>query len=421
MTEPQAPAPADAPNVAPLLDMAAVAEIVAASIAEHAPVAMKEAIAPYIEKSATLEKYADTIVELERKKQELNTPPEMKGCAFARYARLNAIGKGSWERGVHEAKTKSNWGPDDPTIKAVEKALQADIPEAAGRLIPAATSAEFIELLRGQTVVRSIARVIPMPEGNLTLRKQTAAATATYTGESTAVNATQQTVGDVVLSFKKLVTITAVSNTLLRFASDMADQMVRDDLLQVMALKEDTEFITGDATASTPQGILNRVDAANKFNDAGTTYGNQLSDYTKAIRLLEAANIPLTTQTGWWLMHPQVFWGIYSTVGATEDATSPFQAGLNMSPPQLLGFRVLKTTQVGTDRIYFCHGPTLLIGDSMNLDVAGFDGASYVDSTGTLVSGASRDESIIRVVSEHDFNMRHNLGASIIQTVTVGA
>jgi HK97 family phage major capsid protein len=431
MTEPQVIPALDPNKAAPTpvetkFDMADVADIVKQAIEEHAPVAMKEAIAPYVEKSATLEKYADAIVELERKKQELNTPPGMKGCAFVRYARLNALGKGNWELGIREAKQRSAWGPDDPTAIAAEKALTASDPSAAGSIIPAVMAAEFIELLRGRTTVRSIARIIPMPQGNLTLRKQTAAATATYTGESTVVNASQQTVGDVVLAFKKLVTITAVSNSLLRFSSGVADEMVRDDLLMVMALKEDLEFITGNAASSTPQGILNRVADANKFDDTGTTYAQQIADYAKAIRLLEDANIPLTSTTGWWIMHPQIFWGIFATTGTTEDATSPFQAGLNLNPPQLLGYPVLKTTQTGasgasTGRIYFCHGPTLLIGDSLNMEVTSFDGASYVDSTGTLVSGASRDESIIRVVSEHDFNMRHDLGASIIETVTVGS
>lgn len=408
-----------------MFDMADLADViketVASTVKDSVPAMVAEAVKPFTEKSETSAKYADAIIEMERKKQELNTPKAEKGCTFARYARLKALGKGDWERGVREARQRNAWGPDDPVVQAVEKALTASDADQAGGIILPAVAAEFIELLRAQATVRSIARVLPMPNGSLEFRKQTAAATASYTGESAAVNASQQTVGNVTLSFKKLVTITAVSNSLLRFASPDADQMVRDDLLQVMALREDLAFLTGDGESSTPMGILNRVNSANKFDDGGTTYAQQKADYTKAIRLIEAANVPLTPETGHWIMHPQPFWGIYATTGSTEDATSPFQAALNLNPPQMLGFEVKKSTQPGTTKIYFAHGPSLLVGDSMNIELTAMDGAAYVDSSGTMVSGTSRDETVIKAVSEHDFNMRHDLAAAVIETVTVGA
>jgi len=281
-------------------------------------------------------------------------------------------------------------------------------------------------------VIRSLARTLPMPAGNLSMRKQTAAGTAYYVGESSNATASQQTVGDINFSFKKLVALTPVSNSLLRMASPEADAFVREDLLQIMALREDAAFLTDDGTGNTPVGLFNLIDAANIFADAGTTFAQQIGDYTKAVKLVEEANVPVDDQNGHYILAPRVFWGIYKTAGATEDATLPFAPGFNLPEPRLLGYRVHKTTQAKkitnagadlantADRIYFVHAPSMIIADSLDLKVDSFDGAAYYDGS-NVVSGVSRDETVIRVISEHDFALRHSLAGSVITGVSVGA
>lgn len=427
-----------------LFDAAEIAEIVKSAVAEHAPAAVtaavSEAIKPYVEKAQGLNDYANAIVELERKKAELETPASEKGMKFARYARALALGKGDPDRAAFEA--GHAWGTSDPVVKNLrdwrktsEKALQAGVPSAAGSLIPPDISSEFIDLLRGKSVVRSIARVIPMPFGQLSIRKQTAAATAAYVGESSNATASQQSTGLLNLAFKKLAGLTSISNSLLRFGNPMVDRMVRDDLLNVLALKEDAVFLAGNGLVNTPAGIFTLTNNANVFADAGITYANQISDYTKSVKLVEEADVPVNEENGYWILAPRVFWGIYKTTGAAEDATSPFQAGLNLPEPRLLGYRVKKTTQAkkayaggdatestlanNADRIYFVHADSLIIGDSLNVLVDSFDGAAYHDGS-AVVSGVSRDETVIRCLSEHDFGMRYDLAAAVITGVSVG-
>lgn len=423
-----------------MVTAADVAEVVKKAFAEHAKPILDEALKPYIEKSNGMSEYAQALVEIERKKSELQTPPGEKGLKLARYARALALGKGDPERAIRES--AYYWGTDDHVTKglksAYEKALTAGSPTGAGALIPPAVSAEFIELLRGRAVVRSLARIIPMPNGHLQIRKQTAAATASYSGESTNITASQQTVGMLNLSFKKLAALTPVSNSLLRFANPEVDRMVRDDLLAVMSLKEDAAFLAGNGLVNMPAGVFTQVDPANVFADAGTTYAQQIGDYTKAIKLIEEADVPIMDGDLAWVLAPRVFWGVYKTTGATEDATSPFQAGLNLNPPRLVGNEVHRTTQAKkafagsdatestlantADRIYLVHKPSLLIGDSLNLQVDAYDGGAYVDATtGAVVSAVSRDETVIRVISEHDFALRYALAASVITGVSVGS
>ncbi|MCI0702591.1 MAG: phage major capsid protein, partial [Planctomycetia bacterium] len=394
------------------------------AVAEQAASVINEAIKPYAEKAQGLHDYASAIVELERKKAELNTPAAEKGNTFARYTRALALGKGDPDRAAFEAGRA--WGTEDSVVKALknwreDKALTAGNPSGAGSVIPPAVAAEFIELLRGRAVVRSIARVFPMPNGNLQFRKQTAAATAAYSAESTNITASQLEVGTVNLSFKKLTALSPVSNSLLRFGAPEIDAMVREDLLAVMALKEDAAFLAGNGLSNMPLGIFGRVNAANVFADAGTTFAQQLADYTKAIKLLEEGDVDVNEDNGYFIVAPRVFWGIFGTVGTNTDG--PFMAGLQLPEPRLLGHRILKTTQAKkafaggdatestlgstADRIYFVHAPSLVIGDSMNLQVAAFDGGAYYNGS-SVVSGVSLDETVIRVISEHDFGMRHD-------------
>jgi HK97 family phage major capsid protein len=414
-------------NVTGALEAAAMAEVIQKGIREYAAPAIAEALKPYLEKGAKFQEIAEGITKLESDKKQLN--PEQKKNGFARFVRALALGKGNRDRSLYEA--KQHWGDGDYVVESLKKALTAADPAGAGRLIPAEYSAEFVELLRGRTVVRRLARTLPMPAGNLSMRKQTAAGTAYYVGESSNVTSSQQTVGDINFSFKKLVALTPVSNSLLRMAAPEADAFVREDLLQIMALREDAAFLTDDGTSNTPVGIFNQIDAANIFADAGTTFAQQIGDYTKAIKLVEEANVPVDDENGHWILAPRVFWGIYKTAGATEDATLPFAPGFNLPEPRLLGYRVHKSTQAKkitnagadlaatADRIYFVHAPSLIIADSLDLKVDSFDGAAYYDGS-NVVSGVSRDETVIRVISEHDFAMRYGLAGSVITGVSVG-
>lgn len=413
------------PDVEQQFDMAELAEVVRKIVEEAAPAAMKEAIKPYVEKSVTLEKYADTLVELERKKKELNTPQEFKGCEFARRARVIALGKGSAERGIWEARhgKGSNWDKDDPTLVEMSKSLTASDPAAAGGMIPPAVSAEFIELLRPMTVMRSIGRVIPMPLGSLTMRKQTASATSYYVGESANATISQGAIGAINFNFKTLVTVTPVSNSLLRFGGRDVDVFVRDDLLESQATKEDLEFLKGDGDENTPVGVDHRMAAANQVAESGTTIADVMADYTGLPKLLEAANLRLDDNNGYYVMHSSVKWGLFVTGGSTEDATFPLQAMLNAG--RLFGYQVKTTTQAGvpgasTGFVYFLRGPSMLIADSLSADVSAYEGGAYHDGS-NVVSGVSTDETVIKVVSQHDFNMRHDSAAARLSAVTVGA
>jgi len=66
----------------------------------------------------------------------------------------------------------------------------------------------------------------------------------------------------------------------------------------------------------------------------------------------------------------------------------------------------------------FVHSPSCLIGDSLNVQVDVFPNGAYYDGS-VVVSGISTDETPIRVLREHDFAMRHDVGAAVDYNVTI--
>ena len=55
----------------------------------------------------------------------------------------------------------------------------------------------------------------------------------------------------------------------------------------------------------------------------------------------------------------------------------------------------------------------VIIGETYNILVDASDVASYKDSGGNQVSGFQRDQTVFRVISEHDFNIRHQASVAV--------
>lgn len=356
-----------------------------------------------------------------------------KGLMLARHCRAINLGQGDVDKAI--AAVKRTWGSDDPVLESlefgkkmrdggpgVEKNLSAGNAAAAGNMILPDYAIEWIELLRNQTVVRGLpgVRVLPMPVGGMAIRKQITAGTAAYVGEAANIASSDQAVAPLNLLYRKLVALTVVSNDLLRMSGNLADAFVRDDLLAVSAIREDLAFLRGSGSSYEPTGIRNWAAAGNVFASAGTTLAQSQSDLAKAIRFVQQGNVPLTPENGYWIMAPRTYWGLYNlttTVGAYVFAEELRQG-------RLMGYQIRVTNQVpinlsGTgSELYFVHAPSCVIGDALTVTAEFFANGAYYNGS-VVVSGISTDESVIRVLREHDFALRHDVGASVITGVAI--
>ena len=148
---------------------------------------------------------------------------------------------------------------------------------------------------------------------------------------------------------------------------------------------------------------------------------NFQSDLSTAVSNVEGANVAVSDSNSYFIMSPATYWTIWQLTTTSGDQV--FARGLDMNPPRLLGFRVLKSTALNVSNswigansglIFFVHAPSLEIHDSLQRTLTDHPGGAYVNTAGATVSGISNDETVVTGISEHDFLQVHDLAASII-------
>jgi HK97 family phage major capsid protein len=349
-------------------------------------------------------------------RQEEPAKPD-KGLIAARMVRALAAAKGDPERAAGWA--RKQWGDDE-----VVKALAAGEATAGGYLVPPEYSTEIIELLKPQAVVRRLgARTIPMTTGTLNVPKMTGGATASYIGENTNIQKSQQAFGQITLSWKKLAALVPISNDLLRFSSPDADAIVRDDLVSAMALREDLAFIRDDGTNNKPKGLFYWAASDNKFNANSTVnLANVTLDLGKAILKLRSANVRFIRPG--WIFSPRTEHYLMTV----RDANGNFAFRDEMLRGTLFGFPYGVTTQIpenlGTgsneSEVYLVDFADAVIGEASQLVIDASTEAAYHDGT-NVVAAFSLDQTVVRAIAHHDFAVRYDASVAVIQKVTWGA
>lgn len=355
------------------------------------------------------------IAKLVASNQQKTEQAQKSGLTYGRVVRALAIAKGDPYRASQLA-TK-HWGEDDVATKA----LAAGDATAGGFLIGEELSSEIIELLRPRAAVRRLNPLtVPMETGSFSMSKITGGSTAGYAGENQNGSTTQPQTGMLKLSFKKMIALVPISNDMLRFGKSNSDTVIRDDLVSGMYQREDLAFIRGDGLQDTPVGLLNWCPAANKFNaNVTVTLDNVTNDLGTAVLNLENANVRMIRPA--WIMNPRS--AMY--LSTVRDGNGNYAFRDEMMRGTLWGFPFAKTTQipknlgggVNESEIYLVDMADAVIGEATQLSVDASGEATYWDGS-ELQSTYSKDQTVIRAISEHDFGMRHDESISVIQAVT---
>lgn len=295
---------------------------------------------------------------------------------------------------------------------AVSAALTGATESAGGVTIPRQQATEVIELLRPRVAVRaSGARMIDMPAGEIRNARQNSPASATYEGENSPIPVSEPGFDKVEQTFKKLTSLVPVGNSLLRHSSAALALLVRDDILKVMALREDLAFIRGDGAGNSPKGLKNWMLAAHW----ATGVANDPMVVDAALRarvsLVEDADVGMVS-CGWIM----------------RAATKNFLASLrdpnggNYLYPSiqqngtLLGYPIKTTSQIPMNlgvggnetEVYFGDFDEVFIGDAMTVQFATSNEATYIDAGGNVHSAFQEDKTLFRAISEHDLAPRHD-------------
>ena len=119
---------------------------------------------------------------------------------------------------------------------------------------------QWVDILRPALAVRQLgARIISNLTSNLNLPRMTAAATAAWFAENTAITSTQESFDDVPLRPRHMGAIVEVSRNMLQQSTPDVEAIVRMDLAQVLARGVDAAAIQGAGTATEPLGVITDV------------------------------------------------------------------------------------------------------------------------------------------------------------------
>ena len=342
--------------------------------------------------------------------------PLPAGTMFTRIAMsLAACGMDQRAAAAH---AEQAWGTETGQIVANQ---EQSTNVKGGFLINTVYSTDFIDLLRPRVVVRSLgARSIPMPEGNLSMRKKTKGTSAGYVAERQPAPVTDLEVGMMSMSAKTLRALVPITNQLIRRASMGVVQMVRDDLLEGVAVKEDATFIRNVPTDGlTPAGVASLMLAGNKIAmTANPTLATVTSDLGKIRLRVINSNVPMTSCG--WIMTPRSKMFLETLRDGNGNIAFP-----SVADGKLYGYPIGVTTSVpdnlgaggNESEIYFGDFSQLLIGDTEAVTIASSDTAAY-DDNGTIRSAFSNDETVIRLIEEHDTGTRYAAAFAMLTGVT---
>lgn len=294
---------------------------------------------------------------------------------------------------------------------------------AGGFTIPRPMAEMMIQLLRSRVAVRaSGARSVPMPAGDLRNAKQLTGATASYGAELAATAASGQTFGAVDLGFKKLSALVPVSNSLLRQSSMNMAMVVRDDLLKVMALREDLAFLRNDGTGGNPRGLVSWCPVGNAQTAIAATAAAAEAAIRRAVSLVEDANVAMVSP-GWIMRASAKNW-----LGGLRDAVGNRVFPSIDDNGTLRGFPIRLSSQIPTNlgggtnetEVIFADFDEIMIGDAASITLAMSTEAAVVTG-GVTVSAFQTDQTVFRAISEHDLAPANDVAISTIRGVNWAA
>jgi HK97 family phage major capsid protein len=351
------------------------------------------------------------------KKEGADTPEE-RTKAVGGIIRTMVLAK---RQGMSPMSYAKEYMKDDNLIKALSSSTAAD----GGVLVQGQYASDVIELLRAESVVRSLQPLmVPMDSGTFTMPKHTAGSASTWIGENQNVAKTQPAFGEVKLTAKKLAALVPISNDLLRRSVFNADAIVRDDLVGELATSSDAAFIRADGTGAAPKGLYYQALAAGRVAvNATVNLANVTTDLLGAIQRMLDANVKM--RRAGWIFAPRTWTYLLSL----RDGNGNFAFKPEMDGGKLFGFPYKVTTNIPTNlgsgtpnesEIYLADFADVVIGETTGVMLDVSSEAAYHDGS-NVVAAFSLDQSVIRAIIEVDLGMRHAESVQVLTEVDWGA
>lgn len=250
----------------------------------------------------------------------------------------------------------------DMIFKALVEGTDAD----GGYLVPEEFRAEVFRLLPDASVMRRIARILPMNTDTLNLNTLTAEPMAYWTSEYASKSTTSAEFGRVTLTPYKLVCLLPVTQELAMDANIDIVRFIVQLFVEKIGAVEDKAFFTGSGSGQ-PQGIANcsgiRTTAAGgvlNFDDILS----QVYDMKQAVRQSSSAAFVATRKVISILHKVKDSNGryIWTPAATSQVDTRPLD--------MILGYPIYEQNDLSEDQLYFGDWSKYIIGDRQSISVS---------------------------------------------------
>lgn len=226
----------------------------------------------------------------------------------------------------------------------------------AGGFLVETNNVGFIDMLRNRSVAFQMgARRLSGLQGNVTVPRQSAAATAVWlANEASTATESQQTFVQLSLSPKSVGAYTEISRQLLLQSSPGAEGIVSSDLSRVVALAADLAVINGSGASGQPTGIINTA-------GIGSVTGTSLA-YAGILEFqTDVAGSNVTPAAGGYATTPAVAALMMQRVKFSSTA-SPLWEG-NVWDGSMSGFKAMSSNQMPSANMLFGDWAEVVVGE----------------------------------------------------------
>jgi HK97 family phage major capsid protein len=189
-----------------------------------------------------------------------------------------------------------------------------------------------------------------------------------------------------------------------------------------MAIAEDAAFIRSDGTGNAPRGLRYWAPSGNILS-ANATINLQNIDRDLGIAILALLNSNVMLDNPGWLFSPRT-WNFLATLrdGNGNKAFPEMERGLLRGFPYSTSTQIPSNLGAGTNEseVYFANFADVVIAEDPRFELEASSVAAYHD--GSAVQAAfSLDQTVVRVIANHDMIVRHSEAISVLTGVKWGA
>lgn len=307
-------------------------------------------------------------------------------------------------------------------IKGIQtKALAEGTGSSGGFLVPQEWMPDILGLLRSEAIVRKAGpRIVPFNK-QMNQTSVSSGATAYYTAENAAITPSEQTFAEAaLLTPKNLTGLVPVSNYLLGDAPQ-AEEFVRNDLIEVMALREDLAFLRGTGGGGEPRGFLNMIGiTSDPISLGGAPNGFQITlGQTRRIKATYRGLNARAVKLAWFFNAAFItyletlvdtqgrFLADANILQVNEDQASGVFDGVPFYSTNQLPANLTQGSSTNATDLYLVNMAEAIVGENQDLEIAVSDQATYTPDGGTSwISAFQNNQTLFRAVLRHDIAHR---------------